>query len=76
MNNNDDIITRLNDVRGRIIVFNAILRMLPRLSPTKVFRSQEHLKEVSAAVMQYNERLEEELENLEDRLADEHPEAA
>lgn len=66
----------LINVKGQIIVFNAMLAMIPQLSPDKVFRSPEHLKEVSSALIAYNERLETELETIEDLMMQQHPEAA
>lgn len=65
--NSADLLKAINNVKGQIIVFNGMYRMLPRLPP-KVFRSPEHMKEVAAAIMAYNERLETELENLEEQL--------
>lgn len=74
-----DLQAAINNVKGQIIVFNGMYRMLPRLPP-KIFRSPEHMKEVAAAIMAYNERLESELESLEEQLLnqmnEQHPKAA
>lgn len=55
------------DIQAQLIVFNTmLLQIIPQLAPNKVFRSQEHMKEVADALVKYNERLEEELEAMEE----------
>lgn len=66
----------LINVQGQIIVFNAMIAMLPQLAPTPVFGTTIRKEEVHNAIMAYNERLEVELENIEDQMMQQHPEAA
>jgi hypothetical protein len=66
----------LINVKGQIIVFNAMLGMLPQLSPDKVFGTTIRRDEIRSALIAYNERLELVLENVEDQLIHQHPELA
>jgi len=59
----------MKEIEAKLILGSVLLRIFPQLSPNKIYRSKEHLDQLIESTIKFNDRVEEEVERLEEERA-------